>query len=110
MNSHHGHGHGCRRDYPHDHCQNCRPAEPGHCSGVAGHLRWSLHLWQSHLRLNFLCHLCCLLGGVDLPKKCGLRRLSPVRCLLGAVDRMRVRDVDLVVDCYLCSSGMPCLS
>jgi hypothetical protein len=43
----------------------------------AGHLLWNLHLllWLSHLRLNYLCRQCCLLGGVDLPKMCGLRRL-----------------------------------
>ena len=37
------------------------------------HIRVTLLL--SHLRLSYPCHRCCLLGGVDLPKMCGLRRL-----------------------------------
>jgi hypothetical protein len=41
----------------------------------AGHLLWNLHLWLSRLLLSYLCRRCCLLGGVDLPKMCGLRRL-----------------------------------
>jgi hypothetical protein len=41
----------------------------------AGHLRWSFRLLLSHLRLSYPCRLCCLLGGVDLPKMCGLCRL-----------------------------------
>jgi hypothetical protein len=73
--------HGCHHDFRHGchhvHCQNYHLGVQGHCLDEAGHLLWNLHLllWLSHLRLNYLCRQCCLLGGVDLPKMCGLRRL-----------------------------------
>ena len=68
---HHDFRHGCH----HVHCQNCHLGERVHCLDEAGHQRWSFRLLLSHLRLSYPCHRCCLLGGVDLPKMCGLRRL-----------------------------------
>ena len=75
----HDHDRGCRHDFRHGchhvHYQNCHLGERVHCLDEAGHLLWNLHLWLSRLLLSYLCRRCCLLGGVDLPKMCGLRRL-----------------------------------
>ena len=77
VNSHHDHG--CPRDFRHGchhvHYQNYHRGGQVHCLDEAGHLRWSFRLLLSHLRLSYPCRLCCLLGGVDLPKMCGLCRL-----------------------------------
>lgn len=102
----HGYRHGCHRV----HCQNYHLDERGNClrrDALGSCLSEQGHQQRNRLRPNCLYHPCYPQGVVDLPMRCGLRRPC---CLRGAVGRMKVRVEDRVLDCYLCSSGMPCVS